>query len=546
MPRNKTLLFLFILIGLALLSVAARLDVILKRPLAGRFMGEAESHVLVTCQAFQQMPWQVHHFLPVFTLGPAINKHIDQHPGAASPDQQGNYYYTSTPPLTFVLPYLGTLACGGPSIVSLRIVALATQFLAAGALAFLVLGLARMSNAEENTARLAACVTALFYMCAPEALRSHAFMMWGQHFYAIILPLQIYFAIVRPRPILCGALAFLGALTDWTAYVASAGMALLPLFTSKASLRTSLCLLVGTGLGGVTMLAWFSSVFPISQYLANLSGRSASRAGGAKDLIKLAPEYINSLGLFLVPLLLALLAAPWRDAIAQWRRRLLPPFAVACLVLLMALAENLLMRGHAITYSFDRLKGVQFAALLAAWVIVARPTFPRALVASAVVAGFGSLAYFWICYSTPGGWGYVREATPERVGKAIGQWSAPAGPSFYNSEIRGSEVFYAGRNVFEYVDSAAAAAKMDTVSFIRDWCARHGFPGATLFEISNTSLFPTAAEMPRKIRVRWITPSGIDEVAEVTLPEQYGEYSIMFRNSRILELEPLFRLKESR
>src|SRR3954447_8680530 len=102
-------------------SLLGRVHLLETRPLAGRLNGqEPESHILTTEIAFEQTPWSIHHLLPITTYGAAYNKYIDQHPGAQAPDRFGNMYYASTPPLTFVIPYLASKLTGGPSLVALR------------------------------------------------------------------------------------------------------------------------------------------------------------------------------------------------------------------------------------------------------------------------------------------------------------------------------------------------------------------------------------------------------------------------------------------
>ena len=62
---------------------------------------DASYHVLLTTEAFDQTPWQVHRFLPLVTLGRDSDKHISW--AAALPDAQGNYYYTSFGTLGFLV-----------------------------------------------------------------------------------------------------------------------------------------------------------------------------------------------------------------------------------------------------------------------------------------------------------------------------------------------------------------------------------------------------------------------------------------------------------
>src|SRR4026209_189172 len=97
---NRQAFFVAIFLAVACLSVVGRAHLLKTRPTTGRLDGqEPESHILVTNIAFTEIPASVHHFLPIFNLGPRYNKFINQHVGASSPDAEGNYFYCSTPPL---------------------------------------------------------------------------------------------------------------------------------------------------------------------------------------------------------------------------------------------------------------------------------------------------------------------------------------------------------------------------------------------------------------------------------------------------------------
>jgi hypothetical protein len=110
------------------------------------------------------------------------------------------------------------------------------------------------------------------------------------------------------------------------------------------------------------------------------------------------------------------------------------------------------------------------------------------------------------------------------IGKVIADRSSDNGPAFFNEEIRGSEIYYAGRNVFQHATDAAREQEMDVITFIRSWCTKHHFREATLYEISGHYPFPLPEEIPRTIRVRRIyTDKEPVELGMVRLQERWQD-----------------------
>lgn len=161
---------LVIVLLITALSVFARAHFIENRSLAGRLDGqEPEAHILVTVTAFNEVDWTIHKFLPIFTYSARYNKYIDQHPGAATPDIAGNYFYTSTPPLTFVVPWLfSKVVNADPSIALFRWYNVALQLAASLSLGALVLLCLQRSGADQSAALLASSCAVVIYMTAPK------------------------------------------------------------------------------------------------------------------------------------------------------------------------------------------------------------------------------------------------------------------------------------------------------------------------------------------------------------------------------------------
>ena len=538
------LLVLAVTLLVTLVSIVSRAHFIDTRPLAGRLDGqEPEAHIIVTETAFEQVPWRIHRFLPIFTLGAPYDKFIDQHPGAASADPLGNYFYTSTPPLTFVLPYLAAkLTTGMPTLIGLRWYNMSLGVLATLALAALVQLCLR--GTRKSVSVILSCTAAIIYMTAPECLKSHSIDIWAQQFYAVLLPLQIIAFLFYPAGVLLFVLAFIGCLADWTPYVANGAMVGLAAISwwrtrDRQSLHAAIAIAGGCLLGGAAMLAWYGQEMTLASYFHNLAVRSEARSiGGLRSFYFFLPRYLESFGLFafLGP---AALAVRFRQsAVVQYRSgRVVPwlgpkiltefdPLLVALLIVGVALLENLLMKGHALLYSYDRLKGVQFLALLIAWCASATLRHARAAYWSSVVVGLVCVALFKFTYDTPYGWNYVAHSQQERIGAIIARTAALQGPAFFNGEIRGSEVYYAHRNVVEWVDREAAGRHLDTAAFVRQWCSQHGFDQGTLYEISgNPFPWPKPQDFPRSFAVTQIFTDGRPSTPKAfVLDEHAGDY----------------------
>jgi len=536
-----------------LISLLARVHFINTRPLAGRLDDqEPEAHILVTELAYEQIPWRVHHFLPLFTLGAPYNKNIDVHPDAESTDKYGNYYYTSTPPFTFVLPYFAAkLTVGAPTLIALRWYDVFLQILAAvtlGVLVWLCLG---RPGIDPRVRALLTSTVAIIYMTAPECLKSHTITLWAQQFYAPLLMVQIICFLFYPSTLLLFIFAFLGCLSDWTPYVANSGMAAIAIFSwwknrDRRSIWVAVAILAGCVLGGLCMIGWFSTEFSVASYFHDLAARSKARAmPPLVSTIKFFPLYLDSFGLFALVGLFFLFRKPWKQGIKNETPRspvILPgidPFVIAILIVAIALVENLLMRDHALFYSYDRLKGVQLLALLIAW--AASRNYRDAVWAFVlcIVAGLASVGLFWVSYDTPGGWHYIATSQQERIGEVIAKTATEDGPAFFNNQVRGSEVYYANRDVFQHPDDFAIESGMDTVSYIRKWLEDHHFSEGTFYQINGVYPFFDPKDLPRKIRIRRIHTDGrVDEIGTVQLDEEASDYHP--ENSHI-GLDPIFK-----
>ena len=195
------------------------------------------------------------------------------------------------------------------------------------------------------------------------------------------------------------------------------------------------------------------------------------------------------------------------------------PFAIAFIVLSVALAENLLMADHASNYTYDRLKAVQLLALFLAWGAMCSRKMAAWIFSFSVMAGLCSLGIFLRIYDTPGGWSYFRQAEQKWIGDIIMTTASTNGPAFFNGDVRGAEVYYAQRDLVE------TGLNADSIAFAREWCRKHHFPEGTVYEISGHYPFSDPKDLPRSVTIRRVYANGgLVNLGQIQLSEQAGDY----------------------
>ena len=555
-PPHSFRLVVVVLALLTFASIFIRIGFIENRPYAGRLDGqEPESHILTTLMAMEQSPIATHKFLPIVSLGARYNKFIDEHPGAGAADEEGNYFYTSTPPLTFAMPYLAHKLTGvAPTMQSLRYYNLMLQMLATMALAAFV-WLSLRGAADPIARAMATATAAAVYLTAPECLVSHSINLWGQQFTTVLLMVQIILFCFRPSLGALFLLAMLGCLSDWTPYIANSVMAALALWSWRRNGDGKALLIffaIGLGClaGGLALIAWNGLVMTPEQYFHALAVRQADRTvQGWSYIYDFIPSYTQSLGVFG----LLLFWQPWR--LFRWRdaeskaaecsagsRVILPdlhPLVIGVIIVACALIENLLMADHALRYSYDRLKGVQLLALALALGASHSGAVARRFFAGTVAAGVVSMAVFWLSWTSQIGWHYIAHSQQERIGAVIRATVSNEGPAFFNGDVRAAEVYYAGRNLFQNVDNAAAEAGVTTDEFVRKWLGAHQFEQGVVYEISGSYPLPKKRDLPRTLSVRRVHADGrVEQLGSHTLDEKVEDYH---GGSVIYMMDPILR-----
>jgi hypothetical protein len=450
-------------VALVVVGLATRWWVVKDRPLSGYLDNEdAAAHVIATSVAYTQTPASAHRYLPIFTLGRPTDKGIDDLPGASAADRHGNYYYTSFPPLGFVVPHaiVHTLTGKPLTPASLRRVNLGLHGLLLGVSVWLF-SLALGDVTADRTARLMGAVAAGVVLCsAREMLGSYAISYWAHQLYQVIFALQLVCLCTRRVGIGFAVLCVAGCLTEWTAYVVNAGVVVFALLKYRAGgdRRDALAAGIAAGAtvaGGLLLLAWVTSVVSLPDYLASLTGRFTSRQGEADGLVALATGYVRSAGPFVLLALLAGLRGlrPLADCEGYDRGigTLLtryPRITTVGALVAWSLVENVLLVGHATFYTFDRIKFVYLLAVVAA-VLVAR-SGSRTLLFALLFAGTLTTFHFAATARAKGPFHQAWCHHDTYFGH-LARMAAPAGNElvFTNQYVRGAKIYYAGRNVVE-------------------------------------------------------------------------------------------------
>lgn len=319
---------------------------------------DATWHVLLTMTAYAETPVSQHLFLPIVSLGGASNKHISW--GATIPGKEGNYYYTSFSPAGFFAPYLFIKICKMPinerSLYVFNSLLYVCSTLLWGLLLFLI-------YAESQHRYALSFIGMITYAAAPELFHSMGVVYWHQSLMQATLLLQmIAFILMKRNNGKVAAIAFclmtlINPYIEWTGYVANFGFALAEMIIGfrKREPKKAIKRAIIIGLITIASFALFCFHYllrtDISAFARALKQRFLARnALAAVPFINLMYGYLKSFH-YLWIMLAILLAAN----IAFFKRIDFRhgAFAFFCAFMLI---ENIIMKQHAIQYTFDRMK----------------------------------------------------------------------------------------------------------------------------------------------------------------------------------------------
>lgn len=352
----------------------------------------ASWHVLLTVQAYDETPLSVHKFLPLVSLGDEMDKDIQWAEMIA--DEEGNYYYASFSAAGFVLPYLFMKVFGLP--VTEHSLYVFNTVLCCLALLFTIkLFVDLFGNRLRK--EVVILLTTLMFTFQTEIMHGMGQVYWHQSLMQVLLPLQFlcfwHFDEDKKWKIGYFVLAVLMPYAEWTGFIANVGFALALFFKhgikiQKKDFLWAFLTAVCTVLALIIFCGHFLLVVDFDSLMGALRDRYHMRT---------TYSYATTFNL---------LWGYWKSFKSLWI--LLPVLGIGCVILnkgvkwikdyfhmipmlfvmLFPLLENIIMKDHAISYTYDRMKLI-YPLLLAAFVLIAAASEKRTWYMLGVLAVVG-------------------------------------------------------------------------------------------------------------------------------------------------------------
>ena len=317
-------------------------------------------HVLLTMQAYDENPISTHKFLPIVSLEDELDKNIQWAEMVA--DEEGNYYYTSFSPAGFALPYFFVkifhLPISESSLYLFNLVLCLTAILITTKL---MIDLFAVKIQKEYIIIL----TTLLFAFQTEIMHGMGQVYWHHSLMQVLLPLQIlcfvHFDEHKKWKVGFFILAVLMPYVEWTGFIANVGFAL-ALFLKHGiriqkkdflwAFLTGVC----TALALVLLCGHYLLVVDWDSFMMALRDRYMMRTKYAHaTTFNLMWGYWKSFkALWEIFFLLAIGCVILNKGI-KWVKEWIPMLPVL-FVTLFPMLENLVMKEHAISYTYDRMK----------------------------------------------------------------------------------------------------------------------------------------------------------------------------------------------
>lgn len=323
---------------------------------------DATWHTLLTIKAYDETPLSVHKFLPIVSLGGKDDKGISW--GATVSDELGNYYYTSFSPAGYVLPFLFIKLFHLPisenslylfnAVLSILLVLLWSYFI--------------YSLYYDNKYKsLIAIIGAITLLLMPEILHGMGIVYWHQAVMQVMLLAQIlaYYKSNKSKTakVVFYIICIINPYVEWTGYVANAGFMIVELFKQwKDNRWKAICL--SEFIGFLTIISFgifvlhYCTVIDTNLFFEALKNRFFARNFRVSQPIsELLLGYIDSfkyawivlMVLFIVTILIYKNLSCIKQTVL-WKNKYLYALFV------FPVLENFIMKEHAISYSYDRMK----------------------------------------------------------------------------------------------------------------------------------------------------------------------------------------------
>nr|WP_217345079.1 hypothetical protein [Noviherbaspirillum sp. L7-7A]MBV0879298.1 hypothetical protein [Noviherbaspirillum sp. L7-7A] len=404
---NNTFGYLIILTAFAL-SVFIRLPDF--KHTTGLQNLEATYHALLTVHALSTQPLSDSKLLPIVTQANKYDKFIPW--GAALPMSNGNFVYTSFPPLGFIAPFVFfKILHLEPTIKGLIafncLLGLASAFL----LYHLIVRLLLINGAKQAQAIFCSAIGVGCLIFSREGLASFGIVYWSHSLQQLFLIAQLIALLnvlgksidKTPLGVRIGFLSFISFLTAYTEWSGLIGNAIICLliasrWLSLPSRARRILIIAIAGSTAAAIILIMTHLFlalgineAFTSLLARFGDRNVRTAGASFSY--LIQGYNVSYGA-LIPVVLAMLV--WSSYFYPIQQKVDEQHRTTSSFIILAacapLLENILLLQHSIEFSFDRLK---FAVPLAIVVssLLARMTMQGNRLLATIFVGLIIIAF---------------------------------------------------------------------------------------------------------------------------------------------------------
>lgn len=318
---------------------------------------DATWHTLLTIEAYDETPVSEHLFLPIVSLGKESDKGIPW--GATVPDKKGNYFYTSFSPAGYALPWLFFkifhLPVNETSLYCFNTVLFCVSSL-------IWIWLLSIVYKDDKHKEILCFIGGFSYALAPELLHGMGIVYWHQSIMQVTLLLQIVmyykYAVLGDKKCkwIFYILSLINPCIEWTGYVANVGFAAAELICNRKK-GIKLIFIKTASLGALTAASFLCFSFHYllridkAVYIAALKDRFTARnISTDAALTDMFGGYFKS---FLYLWIILLIFAVWCFI---RNKKLELSNGILILVMSFPVLENVIMKQHAIAYTYDRMK----------------------------------------------------------------------------------------------------------------------------------------------------------------------------------------------
>lgn len=396
-------------------------------------------------------------------MGEDDNKWISW--GACIPDIKGNYYYTSFSSAGYFLPWLFMKILHLPILES-SLYVFNTFLFAISAIVLILLLWNVYDDCKQR--RYIVLGGALAYIFAPELLHGMGICYWHQSIMQVTLLIQIYayymYAVkgLKPYRYLFYAFTLINPYIEWTGYVANIGFAIAELVlcwkdSKKRGFAKASIIAIATVVSFGIFCGHYLLRTEAATFFTALRNRFMARNVTTDVLVSdVIGGYYKSFLYLWVALLSLIVWAFIKNGSVNLQHGIL--FLVAAFPII----ENIIMKQHALAYTYDRMKAVTVMVLLlceALRNITEKTEIKRTISIAIGIVGVSSLLNFFSYRSNEHYiWDIDYRATNEKLANYV-TTNYPDAVYASDTAIRGYMNLLFMRGIYEWQSMDAASEK---------------------------------------------------------------------------------------